>query len=171
MICWDLKDNNPNKKAYCLLRAFFVQLRAKCWALRAKYRANQRHKLEHRANSCKILDTSCQMICQPNAQTWTSCQFVQNIGHFLPKIRTPIGTNSNIVPIRAKHWTLHAIWSLCQFHSRNGKTLLVRAKFKQIIKVRAKIVLHKQSGFFKTTSYQLHNIVPTTHQLPVVIVK
>ena len=77
----------PNKKAYCLLRAFFVQLRA---------------------TSCQMLGTSCQTSCQLKARTRTSCQFVQNIGHFVPNDLPTKCTNLNIVPIRAKHWTLRA---------------------------------------------------------------
>ena len=52
----------------------FVQLRAKCWALRAKGRASQGTNQNHRAKSCQIFGTSCKMSCQPRHELTSSCQ-------------------------------------------------------------------------------------------------
>lgn len=52
----------------------FVQLRAKCWALRAKGRASQGTNQNHCAKSCQIFGTSCQISCQPRHKLKSSCK-------------------------------------------------------------------------------------------------
>ena len=68
----------PNKKACCLLRAFFVPLRA---------------------TSCQMLGTSCQRSCQPRHEPKSSCQIVLNIWHFVPNIMPTKAQTQIIVQI------------------------------------------------------------------------